>query len=215
MRAFRDPLPLIRSAAHGSSLESQATVRRDAAASTIACSDGRSDGGAARLVQQRQQARGMAARNTPEAWRRPTWRRCGRQQEPAPTARCGARQGRPRSPNEGLTATRRRLHGGLATTAAVTLLQAGLNQAAWAAPWKECSFNDRPIPCRDSHSADGSVRIVWQDGPAMTYRLIRAGFPVSILRDSLGGRWEREILPQGNAVFVNRANGNRIVVPLR
>jgi hypothetical protein len=95
------------------------------------------------------------------------------------------------------------------------LVQAGLNQAAWAAPWKDCSFNNRPIPCRDSHFADGSVRIVWQDGPAMTYRLVRAGFPVSLLRDSLGGRWEREILPQGNAVFVNRANGNRIVVPLR
>lgn len=95
------------------------------------------------------------------------------------------------------------------------LLLAGSVPAGQAAPWKDCSFNDRPIPCRDSHFADGSVRIVWQDGLAMTYRLIKPGFPISILRDGLGGRWEREILPQGNAVFVNPANGNRIVVPLR
>jgi len=95
------------------------------------------------------------------------------------------------------------------------LLLAGTIPASQAAPWKDCSFNDRPIPCRDSHFADGSVRIVWQDGLAMTYRLIQAGFPISILGDSLGGRWRREILVQGNAVFVNPANGNRIVVPLR
>lgn len=95
------------------------------------------------------------------------------------------------------------------------LLLAGAVPAGQAAPWKDCSFNDRPIPCRDSHFADGSVRIVWQDGLAMTYRLIKPGFPVSILRDTLGGRWQREVLPQGNAVFVNPANGNRILVPLR
>ena len=157
----------------------------------------------------------MAARNTAEALRRAPRRRCGRQQEPEATAWRGDRHTRPPGPDEGLSATRRRRCRVLAATAALTLLEAGLHQAAWAAPWKDCSFNDRPIPCRDSHFADGSVRIVWQDGPAMTYRLIRAGFPVSILRDSLGGRWEREILSQGNAVFVNRANGNRIVVPLR
>lgn len=81
--------------------------------------------------------------------------------------------------------------------------------------WKECSFNDRTIPCRDHHSPDGTVRIVWIDGKAMTYRLIRAGFPASTLRDSLGGIWRREVLVQGNAVFVNAANGNRILVPLR
>ena len=157
----------------------------------------------------------MAARHTPEARRRSSWRRCGRQLEPEATAQRGERQTRPPGPDEGLSATRRHRCCGLAATVALTLLQAALTQAAWAAPWKDCSFNDRPIPCRDSHSADGSVRIVWQDGPAMTYRLVRAGFPVAILRDSLGGRWEREILPQGKAVFVNRANGNRIVVPLR
>lgn len=87
--------------------------------------------------------------------------------------------------------------------------------AGQAAPWKDCSFNDRPIPCRDHHAADGSVRIVWQDGPVMRFRLIQPGFPLSILRDSLGGRWQRQVLAQGNAVFVNQANGNRIVVPLR
>ena len=68
---------------------------------------------------------------------------------------------------------------------------------------------------RDSHSPDGTVRITWQDGQAMTYRLVQDGFPISTLRDSLGGIWEREILIQGNAVFTHPANGNRIVVPLR
>lgn len=75
--------------------------------------------------------------------------------------------------------------------------------------------NNQPIPCRDEHSRDGTVLIVWKDGQAMTYRLINAGFPRSILRDSLGGLWEREVLIQGNAIFRNRGNGNRIVVPLR
>ncbi|MEB3201094.1 MAG: hypothetical protein VKK62_11285 [Synechococcaceae cyanobacterium] len=81
--------------------------------------------------------------------------------------------------------------------------------------WKACSFNERVIGCRDSHGSDGRVRILWKDGKAMSYRLVREGFPISLLRDSLGGLWEREILIQGNAVFVNRANGHRIVVPLR
>jgi hypothetical protein len=35
------------------------------------------------------------------------------------------------------------------------------------------------------------------------------------LRDGLGGIWERVILAQGNAVFSNPADGNRIVVLLR
>ncbi len=157
----------------------------------------------------------MPARNTQEARRRATRLRGGRQQEPGATAQRGDRPTRAPGQHEGHSATRRRRCCGVAATAALTLLQAGLHQAAWAAPWKDCSFNDRPIPCRDSHFADGSVRIVWQDGPAMTYRPVKTGFPVSLLRDSLGGSWEREILPQGNAVFVNRANGNRIVVPLR
>jgi len=87
--------------------------------------------------------------------------------------------------------------------------------AAGAEPWKPCSFNDRTIPCRDSHSSDGTVRIVWKDGKTMTYRLIQEGFPFSTLRDSLGGIWRREVLGQGNAVFTNTANGNRIAVPLR
>ena len=111
------------------------------------------------------------------------------------------------------------LAGGLAAAAllGLQLHPEPLNPAA-AAParvWKACAFNDRPLPCMDEHGPDGTVRIRWRDGKAMTYRLIRQGFPISILIDSLGGRWEREILPQGNAVFLNPANGNRILVPLR
>ncbi|MFM7311842.1 MAG: hypothetical protein ACKO0M_01530 [Cyanobium sp.] len=87
--------------------------------------------------------------------------------------------------------------------------------SARAESWKVCSFNHQTLACIDRHWPDGTVRILWFDGKAMTYRLIRNGFPTSILSDSLGGLWERQILPQGNAVFVNRANGNRIVVPLR
>ena len=104
------------------------------------------------------------------------------------------------------------LAGTLALAAALLL---GGSRAAQAAPWKDCRFNDQPIGCRDSHGADGTVRIVWQDRLAMTYRTVTAGFPVSTLRDSLGGLWQREILAQGNAVFTNPANGNRILVPLR
>ena len=98
------------------------------------------------------------------------------------------------------------------------LVLAGLSltgSAALAAPWKACEYNDRPIPCRDRHRPDGTVLIQWKDGKAMTYRLVKEGFPFSTLRDSLGGLWEREVLIQGNAVFTNKANGNRIVVPLR
>lgn len=76
-------------------------------------------------------------------------------------------------------------------------------------------FNDQPIGCRNTHSPDGTVRIVWRDGKAMTYRLEKQGFPFSTLRDSLGGIWERQIFVQSNAVFTNKANGNRIFVPLR
>jgi hypothetical protein len=99
--------------------------------------------------------------------------------------------------------------------AAAGWLLAGAIPALRAETWKNCAFNDRPIRCRDSHSADGTVRIVWEDGQAMTYRLVKEGFPVSVLRDSLGGTWERQVLIQGNAVFTNPANGNRIFVPLR
>ena len=86
---------------------------------------------------------------------------------------------------------------------------------AQSLPWKDCDYNDRPIPCRDIHGRDGSVRIEWKDGPAMTYRPVKEGFPLTTLRDNLGGTWQRQILVQGNAVFTNTANGNRIVVPLR
>jgi len=98
---------------------------------------------------------------------------------------------------------------------ALAFLSGTMTQAVLAEPWKTCAFNDQPIRCRDSHSPDGTVRIVWEDGKAMTYRLVEEGFPVSVLRDSLGGIWEREVLIQGNAVFTNPANGNRIFVPLR
>lgn len=97
---------------------------------------------------------------------------------------------------------------------AMTALLCG-NAASQAQGWKQCAYNDRPIPCRDTHSGDGTVRVLWKDGQAMTYRLIKEGFPLSTLRDSLGGIWEREIYGQGNAVFTNKANGNRIFVPLR
>jgi hypothetical protein len=102
----------------------------------------------------------------------------------------------------------------LAGVGAAWLLAGGI-PALRAETWKSCAFNDRPIRCRDSHAADGTVRIVWEDGEAMTYRLLKEGFPISVLRDSLGGTWEREVLIQGNAVFTNPANGNRIFVPLR
>ncbi|TVS03309.1 MAG: hypothetical protein EA413_10805 [Cyanobium sp. PLM2.Bin73] len=99
--------------------------------------------------------------------------------------------------------------------AAVALLIGAIGPAALAAPWKTCAFNDQPIRCRDSHSADGTVRIDWEEGKSMTYRVVEEGFPVSVLRDSLDGVWEREVLIQGNTVLTNPANGNRIFVPLR
>lgn len=66
---------------------------------------------------------------------------------------------------------------------------------------KDCASIDRLIPCRDSHSSDGTVRIVWKDGKAMACRLVMEGLLLSTQRDSLGGQWEREIYVQGNAVF--------------
>jgi hypothetical protein len=95
-----------------------------------------------------------------------------------------------------------------------------LCRPAWLAPRGGPVFVSPPdqfslSPDSDSHSPDGTVLITWKDGQAMTYRLVTEGFPFSTLRDSLGGIWQREILVQGNAVFTNPANGNRIVVPLR
>lgn len=101
------------------------------------------------------------------------------------------------------------------TLAATVLAPAVLAPAALAESWKACAFNDELIGCRDSHSADGTVRIVWEDGKAMTYRLVQEGFRESTLRDSLGGTWERRVFVQGNVEFINLANGNRIFVPLR
>ncbi len=112
------------------------------------------------------------------------------------------------------------LHQGLQPLLSGLLMALGgllvnLPAVSQAAPWKACSYNDQPIPCRDGHSSEGSVRILWQDGLSMTYRLVEPGFPLSTLRDAFGGLWQREVLVQGNAVFTNKANGNRIVVPLR
>jgi hypothetical protein len=87
--------------------------------------------------------------------------------------------------------------------------------SATAEPWKACAFNDQVLGCRDVHHANGSLTLHWQDGLSMTYRLIEEGFPLSLLRDSLGGVWRREVLVQGNAVFTHAINGNRIAVPLR
>ncbi|QEY32660.1 hypothetical protein EVJ50_10940 [Synechococcus sp. RSCCF101] len=105
---------------------------------------------------------------------------------------------------------------GPATLLALSLLWAGaLGPAARAEGWKSCTYNDQPIGCRDSQQGDGSVMIRWRDGKAMTYRLVQEGYPTSVLRDSLGGIWERELYPQGNVVYTNPDNGNRIFVPLR
>ena len=98
--------------------------------------------------------------------------------------------------------------------ASIALLLGTPDQVA-AEPWKSCWFNDQPMGCRDQQHADGSVTIQWRDGLAMTYTLVREGFPRSTLRDSLGGLWQREVLVQGNAVFSHAQNGNRITVPLR
>jgi len=84
---------------------------------------------------------------------------------------------------------------------AVTCQQISAAAAAVAAGWKSCSFNAWTIGCRDSHSPDGTVWILWQYGKAMTYRLVKQGFPFSTLRDTLGGLWQRELLIQGNAVL--------------
>lgn len=96
---------------------------------------------------------------------------------------------------------------------ALTLL--GVVDVAAAQTWKACSVQIVVIGCRDQHHSDGSVRILWQDGKVMTYRLVKPGFPVSRLRDRSGHLWQREILVQGNAVFTNLGNGQRFVVPLR
>jgi hypothetical protein len=81
--------------------------------------------------------------------------------------------------------------------------------------WKDCSFNDRVLPCLDRQRPDG-LEIVWKDGLRMRYVALPAvpGRPER-LRDRRGGVWEREVLIQGNTVLTNVANGQRIVVPLR
>jgi hypothetical protein len=36
-----------------------------------------------------------------------------------------------------------------------------------------------------------------------------------ILKDRLGGLWQREVMIQGNITLTHRGNGNRIMIPLR
>lgn len=82
--------------------------------------------------------------------------------------------------------------------------------------WKDCAYNDVTIGCRDEQ-LPGGLRILWKDGPRMTYRErppVHPGAPVD-LEDRYGGLWRREVLVQGNTLLINRRNGNRILVPLR
>jgi len=83
--------------------------------------------------------------------------------------------------------------------------------------WKDCAFNDRVIRCIDTQLPDGGMRIVWIDGPRMTYRRqpeVRPGDPPYMV-DTMGGVWRLELLAQGNILLTNLANSNRIFVPLR
>jgi hypothetical protein len=83
--------------------------------------------------------------------------------------------------------------------------------------WKDCAFNDRVIRCIDTQLPDGGMRIVWIDGPRMTYRRqpeVRPGDPPYMI-DTMGGVWRLELLAQGNILLTNLANSNRIFVPLR
>ena len=83
--------------------------------------------------------------------------------------------------------------------------------------WKDCAFNDQVIRCIDTQLPDGGLRIVWIDGPRMTYRRqpeVRRGDP-PYLMDTLGGVWRLEVSAQGNILLVNLANSNKIFVPLR
>jgi hypothetical protein len=43
---------------------------------------------------------------------------------------------------------------------AVALISSAMTPVALAESWKDFEFNYQPIRCRDSHSPDGTVRIV-------------------------------------------------------
>jgi|GEM_PF-6303187 len=83
-------------------------------------------------------------------------------------------------------------------------------------PWKSCTYTEsnkpsQTIGCRDGH--DGLVtRIFWQDGKSDK---LTGKEGSTILTDSRGGQWNREIAGNGNATFTNINNGNKMFVPLR
>jgi len=111
------------------------------------------------------------------------------------------------------------------------LAWATLHGMAWADPraysgqpppqiprdqWKDCEFNLQVIGCIDEHRPDG-LRILWKDGLKMDYQTTQKGQDGmdDILKDRLGGLWQREVMIQGNITLTHRGNGNRIMIPLR
>jgi hypothetical protein len=82
--------------------------------------------------------------------------------------------------------------------------------------WKDCSYNDVTIGCKDQQ-IPGGLRIVWKDGLSMIYHDQPSAGPgqAASLRDLRGGIWRRQVLAQGNTVLTNERTGARIFVPLR
>lgn len=81
--------------------------------------------------------------------------------------------------------------------------------------WKDCFYNKTMIRCQDQQQADW-LRIVWIDGVRSSFvRKPPSKGLGSYWGDRYGGRWRRDLLPQGNTLLTHQANGNRILVPLR
>ena len=81
--------------------------------------------------------------------------------------------------------------------------------------WKDCTYNERIIRCRDE-PVEGGLRIIWIDGPRNTYRpRAAARGEAEVWVDRQGGLWRHELLAQGNTVLSAIGGGQRIVVPLR
>ncbi|MEB3266744.1 MAG: hypothetical protein VKN13_09045 [Cyanobacteriota bacterium] len=82
--------------------------------------------------------------------------------------------------------------------------------------WKDCTYNDRLIRCRDIQS-DGQILILWVDGIRSSFRLRAPSRPdlPNYWVDRYGGLWRRQLFPQGNILLTNLGSGNRILVPLR